>query len=172
MAMRPVVIVCFCALCRSGMSDPEELLVPASHPLCAPPPPAAQQATAQVADASAASSKRFPSATFPEDLGLLDGWRRRRPFLYPPTSVCLDPVQFLVGGETAQSPSSRCQRPGRSPAKVRGSPPTDADRRVLCLAGVEAKVVSLPPADKARSEERRVGKECLRLCRSRWSPYH
>ena len=30
-------------------------------------------------------------------------------------------------------------------------------------------------ADKnhwARSEERRVGKECLRLCRSRWSPYH
>ena len=25
---------------------------------------------------------------------------------------------------------------------------------------------------KLRSEERRVGKECLRLCRSRWSPYH
>ena len=23
-----------------------------------------------------------------------------------------------------------------------------------------------------RSEERRVGKECLRLCRSRWWPYH
>ena len=28
-----------------------------------------------------------------------------------------------------------------------------------------------PNAD-LRSEERRVGKECLRLCRSRWSPYH
>jgi MFS family permease len=27
-----------------------------------------------------------------------------------------------------------------------------------------------PP--EARSEERRVGKECRRLCRSRWSPYH
>ena len=26
--------------------------------------------------------------------------------------------------------------------------------------------------EEARSEERRVGKECLRLCRSRWSPYH
>ena len=26
--------------------------------------------------------------------------------------------------------------------------------------------------DRERSEERRVGKECLRLCRSRWSPYH
>ena len=24
----------------------------------------------------------------------------------------------------------------------------------------------------ARSEERRVGKECRLLCRSRWSPYH
>ena len=26
--------------------------------------------------------------------------------------------------------------------------------------------------DMARSEERRVGKECLCWCRSRWSPYH
>src|SRR3546814_8542118 len=24
----------------------------------------------------------------------------------------------------------------------------------------------------ARSEERRVGKECVRTCRSRWSPHH
>ena len=30
---------------------------------------------------------------------------------------------------------------------------------------------ALPPLFP-RSEERRVGKECLRLCRSRWSPYH
>ena len=26
--------------------------------------------------------------------------------------------------------------------------------------------------DGARSEERRVGKECTSWCRSRWSPYH
>src|SRR3546814_17469531 len=25
---------------------------------------------------------------------------------------------------------------------------------------------------RARSEERRVGKECVSTCRSRWSPYH
>ena len=25
---------------------------------------------------------------------------------------------------------------------------------------------------RLRSEERRVGKECYALCRSRWSPYH
>jgi MSHA biogenesis protein MshI len=28
------------------------------------------------------------------------------------------------------------------------------------------------PLEVIRSEERRVGKECRRLCRSRWSPYH
>src|SRR3546814_16784196 len=27
-------------------------------------------------------------------------------------------------------------------------------------------------ADTGRSEERRVGKECVSTCRSRWSPYH
>src|SRR3546814_13129585 len=27
-------------------------------------------------------------------------------------------------------------------------------------------------AVRPRSEERRVGKECVRTCRSRWSPYH
>src|SRR3546814_15127775 len=26
--------------------------------------------------------------------------------------------------------------------------------------------------DPCRSEERRVGKECVSTCRSRWSPYH
>ena len=36
--------------------------------------------------------------------------------------------------------------------------------------------LDLPPAKlrvkTGRSEERRVGKECLSVCRSRWSPYH
>ena len=30
--------------------------------------------------------------------------------------------------------------------------------------------ITAPPA--GRSEERRVGKECTSVCRSRWSPYH
>src|SRR3546814_10757148 len=29
-----------------------------------------------------------------------------------------------------------------------------------------------PVAPPDRSEERRVGKECVSTCRSRWSPYH
>src|SRR3546814_17531234 len=28
------------------------------------------------------------------------------------------------------------------------------------------------PGSNGRSEERRVGKECVSTCRSRWSPYH
>src|SRR3546814_20866280 len=31
---------------------------------------------------------------------------------------------------------------------------------------------SAPPRSARRSEERRVGKECVSTCRSRWSPYH
>src|SRR3546814_11906308 len=30
----------------------------------------------------------------------------------------------------------------------------------------------VPKADALRSEERRVGTECVSTCRSRWSPYH
>src|SRR3546814_5780996 len=32
--------------------------------------------------------------------------------------------------------------------------------------------VKLTPKHYARSEERRVGKECVSQCSSRWSPYH
>ena len=38
----------------------------------------------------------------------------------------------------------------------------------VCVMNLKDAIVFL----KHRSEERRVGKECLRLCRSRWSPYH
>ena len=37
---------------------------------------------------------------------------------------------------------------------------------VLTLAGMGCALLL------RRSEERRVGKECLSVCRSRWSPYH
>ena len=40
------------------------------------------------------------------------------------------------------------------------------------MADASPRQVSDLDALEERSEERRVGKECLRLCRSRWSPYH
>ena len=33
-------------------------------------------------------------------------------------------------------------------------------------------VFGMASVDEMRSEERRVGKECRTVCRSRWSPYH
>src|SRR5881396_903150 len=39
---------------------------------------------------------------------------------------------------------------------------------VCCWTGTGASIA----ANKVRSEERRVGKECFVPCRSRWSPYH
>ena len=48
----------------------------------------------------------------------------------------------------------------------------------LCMAnmaieaGAKNGIFAFDEITEARSEERRVGKECLRLCRSRWSPYH
>ena len=41
------------------------------------------------------------------------------------------------------------------------------DARNRALMQLEAAALRLP-----RSEERRVGKECVQPCRSRWSPYH
>src|SRR3546814_16713957 len=64
-----------------------------------------------------------------------------------------------------------------------------SDRLCLALAGARVGMRALPTNGKAlamaqpaiasevhqaldRSEERRVGKECVSTCRSRWSPYH
>src|SRR3546814_4917483 len=40
--------------------------------------------------------------------------------------------------------------------------------RIAALAERHLGLAPIP----ARSEERRVGKECVSTCRSRWSPYH
>ena len=45
-----------------------------------------------------------------------------------------------------------------------------AGLRVIEIADECAEYAGLLLA--GRSEERRVGKECVSLCRSRWSPYH
>src|SRR3546814_14289924 len=39
-------------------------------------------------------------------------------------------------------------------------------------AGETGNSTAPPPEAIVRSEERRVGKECVSKCRSRWSPYH
>src|SRR3546814_11638592 len=48
------------------------------------------------------------------------------------------------------------------------------DGKPISGSDIEAEMGHLghTPAEYARSEERRVGKECVSTCRARWSPYH
>src|SRR3546814_5805976 len=62
----------------------------------------------------------------------------------------LEPTDYLIHSERHGIPQSR--------------------HRVILL-GVR-KGLDMPQHQLLRSEERRVGKECVSTCRSRWSPYH
>src|SRR3546814_2875869 len=42
----------------------------------------------------------------------------------------------------------------------------------VVVHGGSSWLMSLSPPYKGRSEERRVGQECVSTCISRWSPYH
>src|SRR3546814_3049031 len=62
----------------------------------------------------------------------------------------------------------RCE--SRSGAQSSGTPvqpPANSEPDVISQSGD-----STPEPGFQRSEERRVGKECVSTCRSRWSPYH
>src|SRR3546814_15386613 len=67
---------------------------------------------------------------------------------------------------------------GKGVAEIGGR--TDAGRDELvaildqdgCRDLADAFGLFLRGHDDIRSEERRVGKECVSTCRSRWSPYH
>src|SRR3546814_11295119 len=74
-------------------------------------------------------------------------------------------------------------RPGAiSVFKADGAPPerifidggfAEVNEKGLNILAESATPVSdVDPALVDRSEERRVGKECVSTCRSRWAPYH
>src|SRR3546814_2798295 len=56
----------------------------------------------------------------------------------------------------------------------RGVPcgPINTVDRVFADPHVQARGLQKTVPHSRRSEERRVGKECVSTCRSRWSPYH
>ena len=71
-----------------------------------------------------------------------------------------------------ESSAAFAYRRDRDSAHVDGLLPIGPDRRRQ-LREPHAYILGLPLTDcDARSEERRVGKECTATCRSRWSPYH
>src|SRR3546814_173411 len=64
---------------------------------------------------------------------------------------------------------------GEKPSLVRGVFQSVAGRYDLMndlMSGGVHRLWKTAMVDWPRSEERRVGKECVSTCRSRWSPYH
>src|SRR3546814_10994296 len=86
----------------------------------------------------------------------------------------LDQVEVLSGGgvrigalvrnaDLAHHPHIAAQYPVLSQALLAG-----ASAQLRNMATTSGNLLQRT----RRSEERRVGKECVRTCRSRWSPYH
>src|SRR3546814_5438797 len=77
-----------------------------------------------------------------------------------------DPVGDVIG--TIERPNGMTLRRVRIPIGVIGiiyesRPNVTADAAALCMKAGNAVI---------RSDERRVGKECVSTCSSRWSPYN
>ena len=77
-------------------------------------------------------------------------WGGYFPSLYTDATLNANYVDFVVKGQGEETFPELL-------AALRG------DRKFAAIPGLSW---------KDRSEERRVGKECYALCRSRWSPYH
>src|SRR3546814_3875532 len=69
---------------------------------------------------------------------------------------------LVTGVQTCALPISRRQAARRYPGARRRDPWQQVADRAAAGAG---------GFSRRRSEERRVGKECVSTCRSRWSPY-
>jgi hypothetical protein len=98
--------------------------------------------------------------------------------VYPPIQLEYT-YQRLVQAQGAAQQAANADLYTRAQAYCQAQNSTDFSgrNRVPCIEqyvtnnGLKtAKTIS--PSLYQRSEERRVGKECRRLCRSRWSPYH
>ena len=84
-----------------------------------------------------------------------------------------------LGPSLSYAPPSSPQESHRPPCAVAGDGDSCGEARVfgphspsISSHFSRKQIKAVLRARVPRSEERRVGKECLRLCRSRWSPYH
>src|SRR3546814_20219159 len=102
----------------------------------------------------------------PQSLAI--GWIARRPAQQPLRLAVRDAAVFGIEGARGGRQAGVVQRLQRRQrgAEQRAAPFADA---VAMHGFVVGEVVG---ARRPRSEERRVGEECVSTCRSRWSPYH
>src|SRR3546814_15020883 len=85
----------------------------------------------------------------------------------------------LIGGVTQPLPLRRIDQPPSSPKVLALLRHLQVMAAVVLMDGVRPREQEVASGDEGpfvipdlRSEERRVGKECVSTCRSRWSPYH
>ena len=78
-----------------------------------------------------------------------------------------EPTHFAEGDEQASADSVVGDRRGVACAALYGARLARHGAKLGCPVPGRVDAVA-----GRRSEERRVGKECPSLCRSRWSPYH
>src|SRR3546814_5768863 len=79
------------------------------------------------------------------------------------SDVCASDLGVLQGGQRILEVIEQSMQVGQRATAA------DQTEIEVVTAGGERDVHGLPVE---RSEERRVGKECVSTCRSRWSPYH
>src|SRR3546814_8902184 len=84
--------------------------------------------------------------------------RHTRCALVTGVQTCALPISQVYFVPAIQRPL--VQMNNETPIAAHATPPAEGERRAL--RGYVGQ----------RSEERRVGKECVRTCRSRWSAYH
>src|SRR3546814_4699802 len=101
--------------------------------------------------------------------------------VYSPIDKCRNAICLAIAMETYAS--NFFQGGGVPPLAVTGPLPKgpealkramgDIGRAIDAARSSSKPIFAMPPDHELkRSEERRVGKECVSTCRSRWSPYH
>src|SRR3546814_4472571 len=92
--------------------------------------------------------------------------RHTRCALVTGVQTCALPIYASVGAGYVE------QSGAQSVIRVPGNATGEADLSGIIVAFRAGTPVRIADVADVRSEERRVGKECVRTCRSRWSPYH
>src|SRR3546814_20808078 len=100
--------------------------------------------------------------------------------LLPPTTLCLSivlhssfPTAIYWGPELRLLYNDAwAPVPAERHPKALGRPAREVWADIWDVIGPQFEKVIAEGEGFSRSEERRVGKECVSTCRSRWSPYH
>src|SRR3546814_20319977 len=91
------------------------------------------------------------------------------------SDVCSSDLE--AGAEVVASRAGAPHSQQQMPEAQQGTQPmsevevVESSRPELARAA-QSGPAAIPRSVAKRSEERRVGKECVSTCRSRWSPYH